>query len=338
MDVELLKKLGNMDQLAAARPVCLTGGEARGLELIEVHNAAGLRFTIAAGRCLDIYDCSYKGVNLSFHTKNGLNSRRCPDAEEFFEQWPGGMLCTCGLTNVGAFCQDGGAQPIHGRIGATPASQLSVRERWEGDEYTIAVSGEMRQTRLYGRNLALRRSISTTLESKAISLEDSITNYNGEDEELMLLYHFNFGYPLLDRGSECISSHTEISPRGDNCASFSRMCEPGAEPPHQQFMHRTGARRARAAIVNPALQLGCYIEYDTENLPYMGEWKHMAAHDYVVALEPSNCIGLGRAEERKNGSLKALPAYASISNKMTIGILDGADEIAAFRASCGSGA
>jgi hypothetical protein len=148
------------------------------------------------------------------------------------------------------------------------------------------------------------------------------------------LYHINFGYPLLDSSSECVSSHTHVSPRGENCVSYKNMCEPGAEPPHQNYLHTTEAASARAAVINPALKLGCYIEYDTENLPYMAQWKHMAAHDYVVALEPCNCLGLGRVEERKNGTLKVLPAYESITHSITIGILDGEDEISAFRKSC----
>jgi hypothetical protein len=331
MNVELLKKLGNMDQLAGARSLCFTDGEAKGLNLIEVYNAAGLRFTVTADRCLDLYDCSYKGVNLSFHTKNGLNTLRNPETEEFFEQWPGGMLSTCGLTNVGISCFDNGTHPVHGRIGATSARHVGIQEGWEDDEYRITVSGETRQTRLYGPDLALRRSISTTLNSKALILTDTITNYNDADEEFMLLYHINFGYPLLDCDSECFSSHKHITLHGENCGSYKNMCKPNEEPLHQNYIHTTDALRACAAVINPALQLGCYIEYDTQNLPYMHQWKHMAAHDYVLALEPSNCLGLGRIEERKNGTIKVLHAYESNIYSITIGILDGEDEIQAFR-------
>lgn len=334
MDKELLKKLGNMDQLAAARALCITEGEAKGFGLIEIYNAAGLRFSVTTDRCLDLYDCSYKGINLSFHSKNGLNRSQNPVYEEFFEQWPGGMLSTCGLANVGAACEDNGSHPIHGRVSMTPAQHICIDESWENDAYTITVSGEIRETRLYGRNLALTRCISTTMNARTLTLTDTLTNYDTKDEEFMLLYHINFGYPLLDEGSECVSSHEKVLPRSDNCISHCSVCSPDTEPPHQQFLHTTSAPRARAAIINPALQIGCYIEYDTANLSYMQEWKHMASHDYVIALEPCNCIGLGRVEERKNGTLQVLPAYESITHSITIGILDGQDEIDEFRRLC----
>ena len=61
----------------------------------------------------------------------------------------------------------------------------------------------------------------------------------------------------------------------------------------------------------------------------------MAPHDYVVALEPCNCIGLGRVQERKNGTLRKLPAYGSITHSLTLGVLDGKAEIRAFSESCG---
>jgi hypothetical protein len=105
------------------------------------------------------------------------------------------------------------------------------------------------------------------------------------------------------------------------------MCAPGAEPLHQLFLHTMHSGRARAAIINPELQLAGYIEFSTEHLPYLCEWKHMAENDYVVALEPSNCIGLGRTEERKNGTLRVLPAYGSLSHSLSIGVLSGEQEM-----------
>lgn len=330
LNTELLKKLGNIDQIAGIRETICSSGNAKGLGMLEVYNAAGLRFTVVPDRCLDIYDFSFKGLNLSFHSKNGLMNGRNPAEDEFFHQWPGGMLTTCGLANVGDACFDGGVHPVHGRIGSAPAKHVSVCERWQGSDYILSLSGEIWETRLYGRQLSLTRTISTGLYDKTITITDTITNHGKEDEEFMLLYHINFGYPLLNDLSTFICSDASTQPRNSHSHDWIHMCAPDAEPHHQLYLHTMQNKRARAAIVNPEIKLAGFLEFDTEHLPYLCEWKHMAAHDYVVALEPCNCIGLGRTEERANGTLKVLPAYGSFTHSLSFGVLEGDSEIREF--------
>ena len=98
MNVELLKQLGNIGQIAGIRESRLLRGRGEGIAIAEFYNAAGLRFTVVPDRCMDLFDLSYKGVNLGFQSKNGLTSPQafCPSDGEFSEQWPGGMLVTCG--------------------------------------------------------------------------------------------------------------------------------------------------------------------------------------------------------------------------------------------------
>ena len=88
MNIELLKQLGNIDQIAGIRQTKLLHGRGEGIQLAEFYNAAGLRFTLVPDRCMDIYDLSYKGMNLSFQSKNGLTSPQAFNAMvgEFAEQ------------------------------------------------------------------------------------------------------------------------------------------------------------------------------------------------------------------------------------------------------------
>ncbi len=334
MNISLTQKLGNISQIAGIRELECRRGSGKGLGMLEIYNAGGLRFTVVPDRCMDIYDFSYKGCNFSFHSKNGLTAERNPAEDEFFHQWPGGMLSTCGLANVGDACADNGVHPIHGRIGSTPAQHVSVQEGWQGEEYLLTVSGVVWETRLYGRQLSLERVISTGLFDKKITITDTITNHGMADEELMLLYHINFGYPLLDSDASFICSPASTLPRNSHSLDWVHMCEPGAQPPHQLFLHTLRSGKAQAAIINPAKQLAGCIKFDTEHLPYLCEWKHMSKHDYVLALEPCNCVGLGRVEERKNGTLRVLPAYCSISHSLSLGVLDGEAEIQSFSQSC----
>lgn len=333
MNIELIQKLGNIHQLAGAREVTIARGPGKGLDLIEIYNAAGLRFTVMPDCGLDILDFSYKGVNLAYHSKNGLSVNRNPAEDEFFQAWPGGILTTCGLANVGDACIDNGVHPCHGRIGRTPARHISVSEGWHGDDYIISVSGEVMETRLYGRVLSLRRKISVGLYDKMIKIEDTISNENSADENFMLLYHVNFGHPLLDISSKVVCSEGDLKPYNDQSKDYSTACKPGAEAYSQMFLLETESACVRAAVINPDIALGGFIEYDAQNLPYLWEWKNMMKQDYVIALEPSNCMIMGRARERENNTLRTLPAYSSINNYLKLGALEGKDELEVFSSS-----
>lgn len=334
MDIDLMQKLGNMDQIAGIRELKNNIGNGREIRILEIYNAAGLRFTVLPDHCMDIYDFSYKGYNFSFHSKNGLTADRNPTETDFFHQWSGGMMLTCGLANVGNACQDNGQHPIHGRIGNTAAKHICVNEYWQGNKYILSASGEMWETQLYGRQISLHRTLSLGLFDKTVEITDTICNHEKNDEEFMLLYHINYGYPLLDQFSIFFCSPATTKAKNKYSKDFVQMAKPDTQPYHQLYLHTPSGRIGRAAIVNPKDQLAGYVEFDTTHLPYLCEWKHMASHDYVVALEPCNCIGLGRVKERENGTLKILPAYSTITHKFFLGVLDGEKEIQKFIKTC----
>ena len=202
MNIQLLKRLGNIEQIAGIRVATLRHGRGAGLDIAEFYNAAGLRFSVVPGRCMDLFDLSYKGMNLSFQSKNGLISGASFESapNSFCDEWPGGMLATCGLDNVGEGYDDGAIYPTHGRIASIPADHFGTTAGWEGEDYVLRAAGQMQQTRLFGRNLLLERTVQTTLYSSALTITDRLTNREPEDEPFMLLYHFNFGYPLLNDG------------------------------------------------------------------------------------------------------------------------------------------
>ncbi len=336
MNTELLKKLGNLDQIAGIREARLLRGRAEGAAIAEFYNAAGLRFTVVPDRCMDLYDLSYKGVNLAFHSKNGLTSAQVNSAMdgEFCEQWPGGAMVTCGLDNVGGSCQDAsGVYPIHGRIGSTPAQCFGTQTYWDGDRYLLRVSGEIHQTRLYGRHLSIRRTIETGLDEKTIRIHDVITNFESHDQPYMLLYHCNFGYPLLQADSIAATSRCVRMPMGDCTTDPVHMAPPSEDRPEEMFYYTGFGQTATGMLANDRLGLGVYVRYQTKHLPYMMQWKLLRAHDYVLAFEPCSCVETNRVNAIQSGKIPVLPAYSSIENELEIGILDGAEEIQALRAS-----
>lgn len=332
MEINLLKKLGNIDQVAGIRESRIMRGRGEGIEMAEFYNMAGLRFSVIPDRCMDIYDFSYKGINIAFHSQNGLTSPLAfdPGDGEFAEQWPGGMLVTCGLDNVGGESTNGGNFPTHGRISHVPASNFGTETFWKGDEYILRAFGEIHMTKMYTRHLSIRRSIETSLNAKKIVIDDVITNFNDTDEPYQILYHTNFGYPLLTENSVVKTSKCTQIPQNDISNDSMHMMAPVDGRGEELYLHTDLSSEAAGVIYNPELELGAYVAWNTENLPNFLEWKNMKSHDYVLAIEPANTYGMNRDKCTAAGKIAVLPAYSEVKNHLEIGILDGMREIEGF--------
>ena len=332
MDTALLRQLGTIDQIAGIRESVLLRGRSAGTRIAEFYNAAGLRFTVVPDCGMNLYDFSYRGVNFSFQSKNGLVAPQffSPMDGEFVHQWSGGMLATCGLDNVGGHVQLDGAYPTHGRIGQLPASTFGVRTWWEQEQYHLRAEGEMHQTCLYGRHLSLRREITTGLYAKSLQICDTVTNLEAEEEPYMLLYHFNFGYPLVQPGSRVAVSGARWQGLNDRSTDPEHLRAPEDRCGEELFLHTGFGGTGCAVVYNEELELGTYISFETKNLPNLLQWKLMKSHDYVLAFEPCNTCGLDRAQAAAQDRLAKLPGYASIQNRLELGVLDGLREIRGF--------
>jgi len=329
-----------MAQLAGIREIGFSSGKAKGMGGFEVYNAAGLRFTAVSDKCLDICELSYRGVNFSFLSKNGLTGPAQFNAldSEFLYYWSAGLLATCGLANTGPACTDEGLyRTMHGRIGMTPAENVCAAAGWSGDDYIMTLSGEMRESALFGMNLRLKRSISATLYGREVRIKDTLVNLEPGEEPYLILYHINFGYPLLDKGSRVVKPEGAVAPRNRDAekglGEWDTMTAPLDNEPEQVFFHENPADAegyAYAGVVNPSLELGAYIKYKKEPLPVLAQWKSMRSHDYALGLEPGNTYIRGRKGEREAGALKTIPGYGEEQFELCIGVLDGKSEIAEF--------
>ena len=204
---ELLRRVGSMQQLAYVRPVAYGEGRASGLKAYEVKNGP-LYFKVLADKCLDVEEFTYKGVGFHFLSKPGLQGRNHYDTngQEAQRSIMGGLFFTAGLENICAPCRlHEKDYPMHGRIRTTPAEHLQADGVWDGDSYVLRVGGEMREGELFGENMILRRSIETRYGEMSVTVTDRIENQSYRPEPLMLLYHINIGYPLLDEGTEVLA-------------------------------------------------------------------------------------------------------------------------------------
>jgi hypothetical protein len=227
----------------------------------------------------------------------------------------GGLLATCGLDHFGPPNEDGGESlGLHGRISNLPTEAVSYTTEWRGDEYVLEITGQVRQTRVFGENLLLRRRISTALGSSKLRVDDTIINEGFEPCPQMLLYHINLGFPLIGPATRLNIDSVEMIPRDDDAKpgidQWSEFQKPTVGYREQVFRHQLRAAEdgvVQAQVENPDLGLTLQLRYDQQALPYLVEWKMMGQGVYVLGVEPANCGVLqGRATARKQGDLPIL--------------------------------
>ena len=320
---EIIKQgyIGNPAQLVTLRRVTVSEGKAKGTEIIEVKTADGLELDILPDAGLDIGQCRYRGINMSWMSKNGYDSPAAisPYETEFVNTFPGGLLYTCGLRSAGPANRDNGEwHPLHGRYHSLQAEQLCA----EIVDDEIVVRGTIRETALFGHVLEVRRTIRIPAFGASVTVQDTVTNRTPRDEEIMQIYHCNFGYPLLSEkarlhlpeGRETIP-HTDFAKTG-----LGRECTfdkpiPGEE---ERVFFQKMKEDFSARLENPDLVVSMTISWSGDTLPILSQWRSMASGDYVLGLEPTNCYIMGRHDERENGTLPILKARDSITNTVKI--------------------
>lgn len=337
---DLMRQMGSLQQVAYIRPVEYTQGRSSSLKAFDVKNGP-MSFKILGDKCLDVGEFSYKGMNFSFLSKPGLQGRNHYDThgEEALHSIMGGLFFTAGLENICAPCSSGGKDyPMHGRIRTTPAEHLCSDAFWDGDDYVLRASGEMREAELFGENLVLRRSIETRLGEKGFTLTDEIENQSFRDEPLMLLYHINIGYPLLEEGTEILLPTRSVTPRDEAARGhedrWNVMDAPKDNEPEYVFIHDpivNDKGTVVVCVINEKLGMGLRIEYTARYLPRFMEWKSTASGDYVIGLEPANSSVYGRPYHEQAGDLHHLAPFRKETNVITFTVLDGQEELRAAR-------
>ena len=305
-----LRKTGNIEQIASIRSVEYQDGIAEGLLAWQIRNGE-LYFSVAKDKCMDLLELSYRGINLSFLSKNGLSSGAYAREMAFSNKSVmGGMLFTCGTDNVGP--GDRMRQlPVHGSLRFTPAKHRTERCYFDRDgKYHMLVSGVMEPNGLFEGNIVLERTIETIYGSSKIQITDRFRNMGYRWEPFMLLYHYNFSYPFLDTCCkvEIESSHSVLREQMDMEVGkeFLQVEEPLDNGAEQVFFHTACADldgKVRVAVQNPQLGMGVRIVYEKQVLPRLVQWKSMVSGDYALGIEPANCLVFGRAYEEEHGTL-----------------------------------
>lgn len=319
--------IGHPSQLYGVEEVRLIGGKGDGMRLLQVHNADGLAFTVCADRCSDIYRLSYKGANISYFSPCGYVSPAYYDGNGtgFLKSFTAGFFTTCGLTNVGPACADDGeALPQHGTIGNQPCERIW----WTETETTLDIHSIVNDSRMFGRKLLLRRTISCGKYESWITLTDTVENQGDCLSPVMLMYHINLGYPLLSEHAELMISSVQVSPCDIQAAQapepWNVMPPPQAMAQERCYLHQFG-RNGFASVYNQDIQMGIAFHFDPAVMDHLVQWKMPGYRDYALGLEPGNCSGYGRDVDRERGTLKFLNPGEAETFTISIQLFHGAN-------------
>jgi hypothetical protein len=340
---ELVSYIGDPQQIAGATSCVLTDGKAEGVRAVVVRTGGGLNYTLLPGRGMDIAQASYKGRALSFISGTGITSPGYYDEPGFnwLRGFYAGLLTTCGITSCGAPSVDQGqAYGLHGRLSNAAAEDLCVGQQWQGDEYIISIKGKMREAAAMFENLSLTRSVETHLGWKRFRLHDLVENHAFEPQPLMLLYHVNFGFPLLAPGTEVVGPIIASEPWNEESAKDNGVEEcltfPEPQPGYQEkvFFHDLAADRAGRtfiALINNQITLGMVLRFSKNELPKLTQWKMPRQGFYAQGLEPGTVTPVGRGVLREQGKLPFIEGQQTCSITLEFEILDTSEEIESIK-------
>ena len=328
---ELLAYAGSIEQIAPVRRFSFIEGRAKAVEAIEVQTGSGLALTFLVDRALDLFDMRWRGRSLAWHSAAGVVSpvfyeRKGPG---WLRGFGGGMVVTCGLRNVGPGLEEGWETfGLHGEVSYTPASGVQVDTAWENGRYRIAVSGRIREGYPFGPNLLLRRTWRTEIGADWVELEDVVTNEGFRPETHMQLYHCNFGYPLLNENTRLYLSTDSVAPRDEAAAPgierWSEFEAPQDEFAEQVFFHSfTGSPPAIASALvvhGENADFAARLSWPAAELPYLVQWKLCRKGDYVLGIEPANCLVEGREWHRRENRPTLAPG-ASVRMHLRLEVL-----------------
>jgi Domain of unknown function (DUF4432) len=307
----------------------LRGGTSEHVDVIELNNGR-LSLSILPTRGMGIWRGFCDGLSLGWKSpvpfpvhpsfvnlqdNGGLGWLRG------FNEW----ICRCGLDSNGPPGPDG---TLHGRIANIPAHTVSVTVDPEGPG-TIAVSGVVDESTMYGPNLRLKSTVQTAAGSNRFTIIDEITNRRSVPAELELLYHVNTGPPFLDPGARCVAPTIEVAPNSARAAAgidhYEAYEAPSSGYTEQVYYFELATDKKSRTLVllrNAAGDRGISLHFDTRELPHFTLWKNTQADSdgYVTGLEPATNFPNLKSFEKEQGRVVVVPPGGKSVHRLEIAV------------------
>lgn len=304
----------------------LRGGKQEGVDAITIDTGT-LSAVVLPTRGMSVYEVRSRGVRLGWDSPSAeivhpalidLESRGGLGWLEGFNEW----MVRCGLefaghpgedeflTNTG----DTGKQTLtlHGRIGNLPAARVELVVEADG---RLCLRGTVHERMFYGPKLLLDSEFSVLPGEASWRISDTVVNLGASEQEFQVIYHGNYGAPLLGAGARLVVPARTLAPMNGNAAaamdSWATYLGPTPGFVEEVFLIEPYAGedgRTSALLVAPDGEVGTSVTWSVEELPYFTQWKNTAAmkDGYVTGMEPGTGFPFNRKVERAAGRVPRL--------------------------------
>ncbi|MDE0938402.1 MAG: aldose 1-epimerase family protein [Pirellulales bacterium] len=298
----------------------LCGGRQEGLHLLSIDNGT-IRVSIIPERGMGLWKAWSGEVELGWQSPidGPVHPHWVPLDEPSGLGWLDGfdeLLVRCGIHSNGAPEHDNQGRllhPLHGKIAQSPAHQLEVVLDQESGE--IVVRGIVDEKRFLFYHLQLAVTVRLHPDRPVISIRDEITNLSSVPTGMQLLYHINFGLPLLTPDGELVLPVKQVAPRdleaakdGQQWATYGPVTPAYKERVHFFELLADAENQTHVLLKNAAANCGISLCYDITQLPCFSQWKHTGALEdgYVTGLEPATNFPNPRSFEADRGRVVSL--------------------------------
>jgi len=337
-------KISNAAQLGGIETAIIDNGPGRGTRIAWINTGTGLRYKVVIDRAMDIADAFYNQHSLAWLSHVGITSPQpfSSHGMDWISTFGGGLLTTCGLSHVGGpEADEYGERGLHGGISNLPAELESVKQPdpLRGD-LSMSITAKIRQTQVFGPSLELRRTISGTLGQPVLRIHDEVFNAGNTPQPHMLLYHFNFGWPLVDEGTSLLwkgawSSGSAEKPAqifrdGNDFRTASAPLEAHNGTGEEVTVIDPPASRdgfCTCGLYNQKLRLAISLQFKKSQLPWLTNWQHWGQGEYVTGLEPGTHPPIGQSRARKNNELIFLQPGTARSYDLELEVLSSENAI-----------
>jgi len=318
----------------------LHGGKQEGVSLIEIDNGV-MSITLIPTRGMDPLKVKSGDVTLGWDSpvKEVVNPAFIELESRNGLGWLDGfneMMVRCGYEWTGHPGEDNGyLLSLHGRAGNTPASKVVVIID-EAPPYTIHVKGSIYEKTFKFNNYETWTSLSTEPGSKTFSIHDELTNLGDYENEYQIIYHGNFGRPLLEEGAKIIAPIKEISPFNEyakkGLKDFSTYLGPTKDYDEMVYNLVTYADSngdTLAMLHNKAGDRGVAVGFNVKQLPVLTVWKNTDTEKqgYVTGIEPGTSYAYNRRYQRDLGLVPKIQPGETKSFDLSYTILDSAEAV-----------
>jgi hypothetical protein len=224
---------------------------------------------------------------------------------------------------------------LHGRIANLPAQEVELLAERE-PPFRIAVRARIDERMMHGPKLELVTELWIEPGSARFQIADAVTNRGTREQEFGLIYHANFGPPLLEEGSQVVAPVSLVTPLTEHSARdvarYDQFDGPTPGFLEQFYGIRLLADRdgqTQVLLRNRSGDRAASFRYSTRELPFLTLWKNTAAPEdgYVVGIAPGTNYPHPRPFERQRGRVPKLAPGASAFMNLEVAIHANAEEV-----------